>query len=143
MSAQASLWLWRLLALLPAAVGVLWAAGVAHFRQYALSQQEWLVIVAFACSAHVLVQRMVQPMPMPKLQPGVNPANVALLAAAIFGALAGIAGGLFDFGVETWVPSAHPLPLRALWHAACVFAASYAFLLRRLYSPQPRGAARR
>lgn len=127
-------WLWRPLSLLPTAIGVLWVAGVAHFRQYVLTTQEWLVIVAFAFALHVMVQRMVRPVPMPPLPPGANPATLALLAAAIFGALAGMFGGLFELAFQDWVPSQHPLALRAAWHAACTFAASYCTLLRRMYA---------
>lgn len=129
--------MWRLLGLLPTGIGVLWVAGCAHFRHYTLSPQEWLVIVAFAIALHGLVQRLVRPMPLPPLPEGSNPVVLALLAAAIFGGLAGLCGGLFEVVVEDWVPSEHPLALRALWHAACTFAASYCTFVRRLYAPMP------
>ena len=137
MTTTTSRWIWRSLGLLPTAIAILWVAGIAHFRQYSMSSSEWLVVVAFALALHALTRRL-QPRPRPlQLPEGINRMNVALLAAGMLGAVAGLLGGLGEWIAEHYVPSDHPLPLRATWHAACAFAAAYCTLLRRLYATAP------
>lgn len=137
-------WFRRFLALCPTAIAVLWVAGIAHFRAYALSRTEWAMIVAAAFGLGAIAQRMQRGRPVPKLPEHANPATMAALAAAIIGVLALPFGGVLEVFAETVVPSETSWALRTTWHAACAFAASYCMFLLRLTPPlqkRPGGPA--
>jgi H+/Cl- antiporter ClcA len=129
-----------LLGLSPTLIALLWVAGVARFRHYDLSGREWAVVVAFALVLHLLSRRVLRPRPLPPLPPGSSPPAVALLAAAILGALAAVVGGVFEWVVEPLRPSDAGWALRTAWHGACAFGACYCAFLRRLSrAPRPGG----
>ena len=124
-------WFRRLLSLCPVLILLLWVAGIAHFRDYELMPREWAVVAAAGFALYVISQRLRRQRPAPPLPEGTNPVVVAALAATIIGGLAVVIGGLFEWTVQAYQPSSTSLWLRATWHGACFFGASYcAFLLR-------------
>ena len=129
-------WFRRVLSLCPTAIAVLWVAGVGHFRGYALSANEWLVVVAAAFALHTLTSRLRRPRPLPPLPERANPALLAVLAATIVAALAAVVGGVMELLVDPYRPSETSWALRTTWHAACSFGASYCGFLLRLTAPR-------
>jgi hypothetical protein len=125
-------WFRRLLSVCPVMIAVLWVAGIAHFREYSLAAVEWVVIVAGAFALHVITARMRPPRPLPPLPAGTNPVTLAALAASIIALLAAIVGGVVEWLVQAWQPSATSWTLRTTWHASCSFGASYCGFLQRL-----------
>ena len=136
-------WFRRLLSLCPVLIGLLWVAGIAHFRQYEFLPREWAVIAAGGFALHVLYQRLRRPRPVPPLPEGANPVALAAFAAAIIGALVTFIGGLIEWAVQAYRPSTTSLWLRATWHGACAFGASYCAFLLRVTGPTKRAPANR
>lgn len=127
----------QLLRLCPTLIAILWVAGVAHFRGYALNTIEWLVVAASAFVLQSLTRRAAPARRQTQLPPGTSPRAVATLAAAMLGLLAALLGGVFEFVIEPMRPSETSWALRTTWHAACVFAASYCAVLLSLQQPRP------
>lgn len=121
------------LSLAPVLVALLWIAGIARFRDYALSTNEWAVLLASAFALHLLQKRALRPKPLPPLPPDANPAILALLAAVVVGLLASVFGGAAEAMLPPGTPDGTPWPLRTLWHGACAFAGSYCAFLGRLW----------
>ncbi len=135
-------WFRRVLSLCPVLIAVLWVAGIAHFRQYALAPSEWAVMVAGAFALHVLMQRFRRPRPLPPLPKGTNPVTLAAFAASIIGVLAAMVGGVLEWLAQAWQPSETSWALRTTWHAACSFGASYCGFLLRLTGPVGKPVAK-
>jgi len=133
-------WFRRLLLLCPVLIGLLWIAGIAHFREYALLPREWAVLAAAAFALHLMLQRMRRRRPVPPLPEGVNPAALAALAASIIGSLVAVVGGLIEWTVQPYHPSDTSLWLRATWHGACAFGASYCGFLLHITGPSNKVA---
>ncbi|HZN39474.1 MAG TPA: hypothetical protein VFD82_11770 [Planctomycetota bacterium] len=122
-------WFRRFLSLCPVLIGLSWIAGTVHFHQYALMPREWAVLAAAAFALHLMWLRLRRQRPVPPLPEGANPAALAALAASILGTLVAIFGGVMEWIVQPYLPSETSLWLRAIWHGACAFAASYCALL--------------
>lgn len=134
------LWFRRILSICPVLVALLWVAGIAHFREFELEAAEWAALIAVAFALHLITRRFRRPRPLPPLPERANPSSLALFAAAIVGLLIGVLGALFEWFVEAYRPTTVPLALRALWHAACAFAAAYCgFLLRLQIAAERQG----
>lgn len=121
------------LSLAPVLVALLWIAGVARFRGYVLSPNEWAVVLASGFALHVLQKRALRPKPLPPLPEGANPAVLALLAGVIVGLLASVLGGALEAALPPGTPDDTPWALRTGWHAACAFGGSYCAFLGRLW----------
>lgn len=121
------------LSLAPVLVALLWIAGIARFREYTLTTNEWAVVLASGFALHLLQKRALRPKPLPPLPPGANPAILALLAGVIVGALASVLGGALEAMLPPGMPDGTPWALRTLWHGACAFGASYCAFLGRLW----------
>jgi hypothetical protein len=122
------------LSIAPVLVALLWIAGIARFRNYELTTNQWAVLLATAFALHLLQKRALRPKPLPPLPPGVNPAILALLAGLIVGALATVLGGAFEAMLPPGAPEESPWGLRAFWHGACAFGGSYCAFLGRLWN---------
>jgi hypothetical protein len=133
-------WFRRLLSLSPVLIGLLWIAGIAHFRQYALLPREWAVLAAAGFALHLISRRLRRQRPVPPLPEGVSPAALAALAASIIGTLGAIVGGVIEWTVQPYHPSETSLWLRAIWHGACGFGASYCAFLLRITGPSNKVA---
>ena len=123
----------RVLDILPPAIAVLWVAGIARFRNLELPLWAWPALLAAAFALQIVATRLRGPERRIALPPGSNPRFIAFLAALITGVFALLVG----FAVEATLPAtddAHttPLALRAVWHGACAFAATYCRFLARL-----------
>lgn len=121
------------LSLAPVFVALLWIAGVARFRGYELSVNEWAVLLASGFALHVLQKRALRPKPLPPLPAGANPAVLALLAGAIVGLLASVLAGALEAALPPGTPDDTPWALRTFWHGACAFGGSYCAFLGRLW----------
>lgn len=121
------------LSLAPVFIALLWLAGVARFRHYEFSAQEWGVLLASGFALHVLQKRALRPKPLPPLPESANPAVLALLAGAMIGLLASVLGGVLETALPPGTPDDTPWALRTLWHAACAFGGSYCAFLGRLW----------
>ena len=129
-------WFRRLLALCPTAIGLLWVAGMARFRDYHLTGRDWAVLVALAFALAAIVRTLQRSRPMPPIPERTNPAALAATAAGILGVLAFVFGGVFELIVGPMYPTEVGIGLRTTWHAACAFGASYCTLLLRLTQPR-------
>lgn len=125
-------WYLRVLAVCPAAVAVLWIAGIAKFRDLEIRPMEWVVLVAAGFTLQLLTKRASARRPLPQLPKDSNPVALTLFVSAILGTVVTIGGGLFEWFLERYEPSKVSLPLRALWHGACAFGAAYCSYLPRL-----------
>ncbi|MBM3974466.1 MAG: hypothetical protein FJ301_10250 [Planctomycetes bacterium] len=124
------------LSLAPVLVALLWIAGIARFRSYELSTNQWAAVLASAFALHLLQKRALRPKSLPPLPASANPAILALLAAVVVGLLGSVLGGAVEAMLPPGAPGAPdgtPWPLRTLWHGACCFAASYCAFLGRLW----------
>jgi hypothetical protein len=139
---NSTIWYRRILSICPVLIGLLWVAGISHFRGYSLSPREWAVLVAAAFALHLLTLRFQRRRPAPTLPDGANPVTVSLFAAAILAVIAAIVAGAFEAIVDQYRPSEVALPWRATWHAACAFAATYCGFLQRLALGQRRQTRR-
>jgi hypothetical protein len=141
-------WFRRLLSLCSVLIGLLWIAGITHFHQFTLLPREWAVLAAAglfcvhylspAFSLHRIQQRPRRP--VPPLPEGVNPAAVAAIAASIIGTFVAIVGGVIEWIVQPYHPSETSLWLRATWHGACAFGASYCGFLRHITGTASKAA---
>jgi len=121
-----------LLGICPLLISLLWIAGIAQFREFRLEPLEWAALAAIGFALQLLSRRARRHRPLPQLPANANPAAIAGLAATIVGVLVGCLGALFEWFLQSYRPSDVPLALRALWHGACAFAASYCGFLLRL-----------
>ncbi|MCB9877123.1 MAG: hypothetical protein H6835_05920 [Planctomycetes bacterium] len=128
----------RLLGLAPTLVALLWIAGVAHFRDMALSGVEWAVVCAAAFAVQTVTARLRPRRPLPPLPEGASPGMVAATAALFVAGLFGLLGGAAEALTPEPAGGNAAWGLRTLWHAACAFAAAYcAFLARLLRAGTP------
>jgi len=134
------------LTLAPVLVALLWLAGVARFRGYELSTNQWAALLATGFALHLIQKRALRPKPLPPLPAGANPAVLALLAGLIVGLLASVLGGMLEAALPPGTPDETPWALRTVWHAACAFGGSYCAFLGRLWdaigkAPKKAGGA--
>jgi len=135
-------WFRRILSLCPVLIVLLWIAGIAHFRQYAFQPREWAVLAAAGFALHLMAGRLRRHRPAPPLPEGANPAALAALAASILGALGAIGGGVIEWTVQPYHPCETSLWLRAIWHGACAFGATYCAFLLRITGPATKAAGK-
>ena len=58
------------LSIAPVLVALLWIAGIARFRNYELTTNQWAVLLATAFALHLLQKRALRPKPLlPKQKP--------------------------------------------------------------------------
>jgi len=133
----ASVWSERLLGLISLGIGILWVAGIAQFRDHELKPEEWLILVAGGFTLHLLMQRASRKKALPPMPEGARAMRMSALIAAIFAAMACIAGGILELVAQQYRPTEVPWGLRMLWHAACAFGFSYCRVLQRLLRVLP------
>jgi hypothetical protein len=125
----------------PLLIAFLWLVGVAKFRHYELTLQEWAVVVAAGFTLQLLSRRTLRPRPLPPLPERANPNVLAALAASVLAVLAAVVGGVLEWAIEPTRPSEVGWSLRTTWHAACAFGASYCTFLARLHQAPRRPPA--
>lgn len=135
---RAPVWQARLLRALPLAIAVLWIAGIASFRDLGLRPTDYGVLLAAAFALQIVLGRADGKRPPLRLPERSNPAVIAVLAATITGMLAMLVGGIAEaLAPQPTAPNAPSWPLRAMWHGACAFGASYCRFLARLLPRVP------
>lgn len=132
-----NVWSDRLLGLTSLAIGILWVAGVARFRDHELKTEEWLILVTGGFALHILTQRTFHRRPLPVLPEGARAMHLSALIASIIAAMAAVMGGILEVVAQQYMPSEVPWGLRMLWHAACAFGAAYCLFLQRLLRVLP------
>jgi hypothetical protein len=126
-----------LLGLCPLAICILWAAGVAIFRNHELSPMEWMLLVLAGFTLQLLARMTWYRRPLPPLPETARAVPLAALIATIITVMACVLFGILEGIADRYLPSDVSWGLRMLWHAGCAFGAIYCAFLQRLLRVLP------
>jgi len=125
-------WADHLLRLCPILIAMVWIAGVASFRDFAMQPLHWAIAAAAGFATLVVLRRLMLRQPTPKLPEGASVVKVSAWIALVFALITFVVGGIVEVAAQQRFPSDTPWGLRTLWHGACAYGGAYCVFLQRL-----------